>query len=257
MSLNIGNNTQAGSIANPDYWAPSFSLDGCLYAGLYHLDDLTKDLSGNGHVVSQIGETVRDGLFPRFNSGSFKLVTDLTLGTGPASIVCLYNKQTATPNSGGIGRGYLVTSYGGGSNGISLTVEGTINTPNPGNIGGYRAAADAPTNAIFANGGSTASSDGWALSGVDTYFDTDGTTARVSVRNYLTGGQAGGSGTNKPGWAAQTAPIAVGGRPLGADGTSQITIASVLVYNRILSATERTDILTYYRKYMANRGITL
>lgn len=258
MTLNIGNNTQAGSIANPDYWSPSFSLDGCVYAGLYHLDDLSKNLAGDNSPSTVIGEVVRDGLFPRFNSGNFKLVTGVTVGNGPVSIVCLYNKSTATPASGSApGRGYLVTSYGGGNNGVSLTVEGAANTPNPSNIAAYRAAADNPTAAIFSSGASSASADGWALSGMDSSFDVDGTTARVNVRNYLTSGSAGGTGTNKPGWAVQTAPIAVGGRPLAADGSSLITIAAVLVYERVLSATDRTDILNYFRQYLANRGIVL
>lgn len=258
MSLNISNTTPAGVIANPDYWSPPFSLEGCLYAGLFHLDDLSKNLAGDNSPSTVIGTVARDGLFPRFNANTFRLVTGVTLGTGDASFICLYNKSTAIPHDNSTtSRGFLMSSYGGGSNGMSLTVEGTADTANPANIAGYRAAADVPTNAIFANGASSGSTDGWALSGVDAYFDTDGTTARVIARNYLNGGSASGSGVNKPGWAASTAPVAIGGRPLAASGTTQVTIAAAFIYNRILTSTERAEILSYLRQYMAARGITL
>lgn len=259
MSLNISNTTPAGVIANPDYWSPPFSLDGCLYAGLFHLDDLSKNLAGDNSPSTVVGTVVRDGLFPRFNSANFRLVTGVTVGTGDVSMICLYNKLTATPNDASTpGRGYLMTSYGGGSNGLTLSVEGSAGgVADPAEIAAYRAAADNPTAAIFAKGSSSSSTDGWALSGIDTYFDTDGTTARVVARNYLNGGTANGSGVNKPGWAAQTAPVAIGGRPLSNSGTTQVTIAAAFIYNRILSATERNQILEYLRQYMAARGITL
>lgn len=259
MTLNISSNIPSGSIANPDYWTPPFSLDGCVYAGLYHLDDLTKDLSGNGVTVTQVGDAVRDGIFPRFHSANFKLTTDLIIPAEDSiSAICMYKKDTAVSGDVTNGRGFLVSSYGGGNNGFSLVMEDTVNITNPGFITAFRAASDNPTNAIQGRGAITSAASGWAIAGSDCYFDADGSTARVVARNVLTGGSAGGSGTGKTAWAPFTAGIAIGGRPTPQlTTTTQVTIAAVLIYNRVLTPGEYLEITSYLRRYMSNRGISI
>ena len=257
MTLNIANNTPSGSIANPDYWTPPFSLEGCVYAGLYHLDDLTKDLSGNGVTVTQVGDTVRDGVFPRFHSGNFKLTTDLIIPAADSiSTVCLYKKDTAVTGDVVNGRGYLWSARDGAHNGFSLAMEGAAT--NPGFVAASRSTADTPTTSTQARGAITSASSGWAITGSDAYFAADGTTATLTMRDLLAGTSVNGTAAGKTAWDPQTSGIAIGGNPVNQPTTTtQVTIAAVLIYNRVLAAYEYTDILAYFRQYMLNRGIVI
>lgn len=259
MGTVIGNNTGSNGIEYPDVWAPGFSLAGCVYAGLYDTPDLTVNLApgGSAHPATQIGTTVRDGIFPRFKAGNFQLLTDISCGAGEFTIISLYHKLSALGQGSG-NRVYAVSSYRNDTadRGASLILEGgTDNTVNPPNISSYRWAG-ATNGVVQASGSNSAAASGWSCSMAESWPTADATPAHARILNMLNGGTASNTGTGA--FQSSTNKIAIGGRTDStASGTQEVTMAACLMFNRRLSRAEINEIMAWLRKYLARRGIII
>lgn len=258
MGSVISNNTGSNGIAYPDVWTPGFSLEGCAYAGLYDLPDLSVNLAPNGNPAAVIGTVVRDGLFPRFKGGNFYLATDVAVGADDSTMIALYHKVSAL-GAGSGNRVYAVSSYlnAGNDRGASLVLEGgKDNTVNPPNISSYRWAG--PTNGtVQASGGNTSAASGWSISMAESWqTPPDASPGHARIVNMLNNGSA--SSAPSAAFQASANKICIGGRAdHGPTTTQEVTMAACLIFKRRLTAPKMAQILAWLRAYMARRGIVV
>lgn len=257
MGTIISNNTSSGVISTPDYWSPGFDLTGCVYAGLFNLPELTTNLAPVTSGVTQLGTTVRDGVFPRFKAGTFQLNTGLTVGSKASTFIAVYKKIDAL-GMGSFNRCFLVSSYvGSGEGGASLVLEGGgAAGPNPPNVTVYRVLQSLGQNTQSAAGGNTPSSDGWSISVARSWNDPDTGNCKVRIYNALNGGSSSGTATTPMG--NSTNFISIGGTPSSSStSTQEVTMASALVFNRALEDSELPAIVSYYRRYLKRFNINV